>query len=77
MAPLEYPSAGRKRPESPPDSDNDAVPARNSDYLWYYEDAMDDVAHIGPEFARKAFGVYFEIDTDRVPLGSSVPNIWR
>jgi hypothetical protein len=75
MAPLKYSSAGRMRPDSPPDRDNDAVSALPFD-LWY-EDAVDDVARISPQLARDVYGVDFGADTDPVPLGSSVPNIWR
>ena len=71
MAPLKDVTAGRERPEPFPDLDNDTMPADAFD-LWY-EDAVDDVAHISRQFAREVYGV----DTDPVPLGSSVPNIWR
>ena len=75
MAPLKDVTAGRERPEPFPDLDNDTMPADAFD-LWY-EDAVDDVAHISQQFAREVYGVDFEVDTDPVPLGSSVPNIWR
>jgi hypothetical protein len=71
MAPLKDVTAGRERPEPFPEFDNDTMPADASD-LWY-EDAVDDVAHISQQFAREVFGV----DMDPGPLGSSVPNIWR
>ncbi len=75
MAPLNVVPAGRQRPEPFPEFDNDTMPADASDF--WYEDAVDDLVHISPQFAREVYGVDFGVDTDPVPLGSSVPNIWR
>jgi hypothetical protein len=61
MAPLKDLTAERELPESFPDID-DTMPADDFD-LWY-DDAVDDVAHISQQFAREVFG----IDSDPVPL---------
>lgn len=75
MAPLKDVTARRERPEPFPDLDNDTMPADAFDLR--YEDAVDDVAHISQQFAREVYGVDFGVDMDPVPLGSSVPKIWR
>jgi hypothetical protein len=75
MAPLKDVTPGRARPEPFPDLDNDTMPA-DAFELWD-EGAVDDLAHISQRFAREADGVDFGVDTDPVPPGFSVPNIWR
>jgi len=71
MTPLKDVTAERDRPEPFPDLDDDTMPADAFD-LWD-EGAVDDLAHISQQFARELDGV----DTDPVPPGFSVPNIWR
>jgi hypothetical protein len=71
MTPLKDVTAARDRPEPFPDLDDDTMPADAFD-LWD-EGAVDDLAHISQQFTRELDGV----DTDPVPLGFSVPNIWR